>query len=108
MNLRRDMTEQRGEGEGSHPINPINSARQMSFRIPISIHKVDRSLSSLLPDPKSLIRHISGKGTAAFANSVTFLSMKMNSGNRSSLVIVRLNGSRDSFLFVHRVGSGGT
>lgn len=108
MNLRRDMTEQRGEGEGSHPINPINSARQMSFRIPISIHKVDRSLSSLLPDPKSLIRHISGEGTAAFANFVTFLSMKMNSGNRSSLVIVRLNGSRDSFLFVHRVGSGGT
>lgn len=36
----------------------------MSFRIPISIHKVDRSLSSLLPDPKSLIRHISGEGTA--------------------------------------------
>lgn len=107
MNLRRDMTEG-ARGEGSHPINPINSARQMSFRIPISIHKVDRSLSSLLPDPKSLIRHISGEGTAAFANSVTFLSMKMNSGNRSSLVIVRLNGSRDSFLFVHRVGSGGT
>lgn len=39
MNLRRDMTEQRGEGEGSHPINPINSARQMSFRMILGLKR---------------------------------------------------------------------
>lgn len=49
---------------------PDKFRRQMSSRIPISIHKVDRSLSSA-PDPKSLIRHIPREDTYSSANSVT-------------------------------------